>query len=302
MNRSAFFASIKASLFGGRLGQKQVDGMNILLDTQERHFPDMASDQLAYVLATIYHETGATMQPVKELGGSSYFKRMYDIHGARPAKARELGNLQAGDGAKFPGMGFVQSTGRANARKASKLIREVLGDEVDFEKTPDLLMDPEYSAIIAFYGMANGIFTGKKLSHYIDNDGVEDPQEFTTSRRIINGMDRSQLIASYAKKFIKALQKGDEVLVDLGKQATGKPMMESKTAWATYLTTAAGGAAVADKAIDNAQTVLDTATKVSESWEIVVRVGPWVLAAVVIGICAYIIISERYKKSVELGI
>lgn len=302
MNRSAFFASIKASLFGGRLGQKQVDGMNVLLDTQERHFPDMASDRLAYVLATIYHETGATMQPVKENGGSSYFQRMYDIRGARPAKARELGNLQPGDGAKFPGMGFVQSTGRANARKATKLIREVLGDEVDFEKTPDLLMDPEYSAIIAFYGMVHGIFTGKKLSNYINNDGVEEKDEFTASRRIINGMDRSQLIASYAKKFIKAIQKGDEVLVDLGDQATGKPMIESKTAWATYLTTAAGGAAVVDKVADNAQSILDTASKVSDSWDIVSRVGPWVLAAVVIAVCAYIIVSERYKKSVEMGV
>lgn len=299
MNRSAFYASLKASLFGGRLGQKQVDGMNILLDTQERYFPNMASDQLAYVLGTVYHETGATMQPIKEIGGSSYFKNMYDIHGSRPAKARELGNLKPGDGARFPGMGFVQITGRSNAQKATKLVRQVTGDEVDFEKHPDLLMDPEYSSIIAFYGMVHGIFTGKKLSSYIDNDGKEDPGEFTNSRRIINGMDRSKLISSYAKKFLGALKKGDEVLVDLGNQATGKPLIESKTAWATSLSSAAGGVAVASEVVSSAQTVLSTA---SETWDLIIKIGPWVLAAVVIAVCAWIIISERYKKSVELGV
>jgi len=51
------------------------------------------------------HETASTMQPIKEIGNAAYFKRMYDIEGARPAKARELGNIHPGDGAKFCGMG-----------------------------------------------------------------------------------------------------------------------------------------------------------------------------------------------------
>jgi putative chitinase len=41
----------------------------------------------AYALATAYHETASTMQPIKEYGGQTYFTRMYDVaeRGLRPA-------------------------------------------------------------------------------------------------------------------------------------------------------------------------------------------------------------------------
>lgn len=48
-------------------------------------------DGYAFQHIADYHETAGTMQPVKEYGGQSCFKRVYDIQGARPAKARDLG-------------------------------------------------------------------------------------------------------------------------------------------------------------------------------------------------------------------
>ena len=48
-------------------------------------------------------------------------------------------------------------------------------------------------------GMINGIFTGRKLSNYI----TDVSKDFFNARKIINGLDKAELIASYAEKFIK---------------------------------------------------------------------------------------------------
>jgi putative chitinase len=160
-------------------------------------------------------ETDRTMMPIHEYGNTAYFKRMYDINGARPAKARELGNVHPGDGAKFPGMGLVQSTGRANALRATKRMRELglIDHTVDFEQTPELLMMPKYAVPILFIGMEEGWFTGVTLDKTIDTvvDGDEFA-DFVQARRIINGQDRADKIAVAAVHFLQALQKSVQVV------------------------------------------------------------------------------------------
>lgn len=306
MNRAEFFRSVRTSLFNGRLGAKQVEGMNLLLDVQEQYFPQLSPDELAYCLATPFHETGATMQPIKERGGKAYFTRMYDIRGARPQKARELGNLQPGDGAKFPGMGFAQNTGRGNARKATKIIREVLGENVDFEKHPEKLMVPLYSAILLFHGMIHGTYTGKKLRDYIDGDGREDPGEFQNARRIINGRDRDALIATYASLFLKAIQLAEEVPDEpagpVEVVTTGKPLFESRTALASLSSAAIGGVAVTKEAVSQARDAVESAKQAKEIWDILAVSGPWIIALLAILIATGIVLYERHKKSVQFGI
>jgi len=192
LDRAAFFAAVRASLFGGRLNQSQVEGLDALLDAAPA---DMPLEHLAYCLATAYHETARTMQPIKEFGGAAYYKRMYDIEGSRPAKARELGNLTPGDGVRFAGRGYVQLTGKANYARASKEIG------FDLVASPDLAMQPGIAAVIMYSGMTAGWFTGKKLSDYF-RPGLEDPYN---ARRIINGTDRASEIADYYRKFLAAL-------------------------------------------------------------------------------------------------
>jgi len=50
-------------------------------------------------------------------------------------------------------------------------------------------------------GMYQGLFTGRKLADYVTASATDYPH----ARRIINGMDRAQLIASYAEDFEKVL-------------------------------------------------------------------------------------------------
>jgi putative chitinase len=216
IDRAAFFASIKPTLFSNHLAQPTVNGINAILDEWlARWTVQTPITQFAYVLATPWLETDRTMMPIHEYGNTAYFKRMYDINGARPAKARELGNVHPGDGAKFPGMGLVQSTGRANALRATKRMRELglIDHTVDFEQTPELLMMPKYAVPILFIGMEEGWFTGVTLDKTIDTvvDGDEFA-DFVQARRIINGQDRADKIAVAAVHFLQALQKSVQVV------------------------------------------------------------------------------------------
>jgi putative chitinase len=192
LNRASFFAAVRSSLFGGKLTEGQVQGLDALLTAAPA---DMPLEHLAYCLATAFHETARTMQPIKEMGGTAYFKRMYDIQGDRPTKARELGNLTLGDGARFAGRGYVQLTGKANYARASK--------EVGFDlvATPDLAMQAGIASVIMYSGMKAGWFTGKKLSDYF-KPGLSDAYN---ARRIINGLDKAGDIAEYHRKFLAAL-------------------------------------------------------------------------------------------------
>lgn len=155
---------------------------------------------IAYALATAYHETAHTMLPVKEYGGTAYYKRMYDIQGNRPAKARELGNLTPGDGAKFAGRGYPQLTGRTNYLKATRKLRE-RGWNVDLVANPDDVLKPDVAAAVMVYGMREGWFTTRDLDDDLPLTGPGTLKQFIASRDIINGRDKAELIGGYAIDF-----------------------------------------------------------------------------------------------------
>lgn len=195
MNRAHFYAGVRASLFDGSLSQSQVEGMEAVLDEAGKmSFIDPRF--LAYMLATAFHETGRTMQPIHERGGADYFFRMYDPKGQRPAVAARLGNTQSGDGVKYAGRGLVQLTGRRNYT----LFAQLTG--ADLINKPDLAMQDDVAVRIMFEGMERGLFTGKKLADYFTSKS----SDWVNARRIINGTDRADDIADYAKHFYNALQ------------------------------------------------------------------------------------------------
>ena len=66
MDRKTFFDHVRRDPFGGSLTQSQVDGLTFILDAWDADPKMIDTRWLAYCLATTFHETDRTMQPVEE--------------------------------------------------------------------------------------------------------------------------------------------------------------------------------------------------------------------------------------------
>jgi hypothetical protein len=174
INRQKLFDEARASMFGV-IDQSQVDGINAVIDEWEQLTNLTDTRQLAYILGTIRHETAGTMQPVTEHGGEKYLrsKSYYPYYG------RDL----------------VQTTWKPNYQR----VKDFTG--VDVVTHPELIGQMPLAAKVAIHFMTHGYYTGRKLSDYF-NDHTED---WKNARRIINGLDRAELVASYAQKFYQGL-------------------------------------------------------------------------------------------------
>ena len=197
MDKAAFFAAIRQGILGPTLTPEEVSGCEAILDAMA----GTPRSWCAYALATAYHETAHTMQPISEFGGPTYFTRMYDITGQRPTMARKMGNTEPGDGPRYRGRGYVQLTWKVNYAKAGTKLG------VDLVGHPEMAMRPDVAAKIMRDGMAEGWFTGKKLGDYLQGSFATLVQ-YQSARRIINGTDKAALIAGYAMQFEAALAKG----------------------------------------------------------------------------------------------
>jgi hypothetical protein len=267
MNHKIFFAHMRRTLYRGGLPQQAVDGFKLLLSKT----PETWSESwIAYALATVYHETAHTMQPIREKGGKNYFKK-YEGRA-------ELGNTTKGDGVLFHGRGYVQLTGRRNYADWAKRL------DIPLLTKPDLALGPEIAADILFRGMQLGTFTGRSLATYTTGRGLD----FIGARRIINGTDRARLIAGYASVIHEALLAAHALTTPpedvIDAEPTGK-IATSTTIWAQ------ASAVVSTVGVTTAEAigVLDWKTAA------VVTVG------LVLAFAVYTI-SERIGKAKELGV
>lgn len=134
----------------------------------------MSQEQIAYIIATVQHETNDSFQPVKE----SYY--LGEIEGENHRQTLRY--------YPYYGRGYVQLTWDYNYRKYS----DVLG--LDLVNNPDLVMRPDIALFILIDGMKWGAFTGIKLDDCISNGCMD----FIKARTIINGLDQAERIQSYA--------------------------------------------------------------------------------------------------------
>jgi hypothetical protein len=121
--------------------------------TVERYWPALRAALIEHgisepagiiaAIATVRVEA-PTFEPIDEYGGPSYW--------ARYEGRSDLGNLEAGDGVRYHGRGFIQLTGRANYRGYGQLL------EVPLENEPDLALRPDIAArVFARYFKERGV-------------------------------------------------------------------------------------------------------------------------------------------------
>ena len=180
LNRKFFFDRARLTLFDGKLLRRQVAGLAALLDYWEKHYEKGDDRWLAYVLATVHHETDRTFQPIEEYGKGR--GKLYGMHDQQTGKM-------------YYGRGFVQITWKANYAKLSRVIGE------DLVVHPEKALELGIATKILFEGMVRGLFTGKKLGDYFNAKS----DSWMTARRIVNGTDKARLISSYALRYYEAI-------------------------------------------------------------------------------------------------
>jgi putative chitinase len=147
------------------------------------------------------------MQPINERGGVKYFEGNYGPNGHNPARAKKMGNTKPGDGAKYHGRGYVQLTWKVNYEAMSKHLEKAFGKKIDLIQDPDLALQKDYAAEIMFHGMNVGMFTGKKFLDYFTKnaDGSVAKDNWRGARAMINGNDKAQVIADFARTYYSAI-------------------------------------------------------------------------------------------------
>lgn len=210
MNRAKFFASVRSrafGVFGTSLSKAQVEGTEAILDSARRN---RMTDphHVADVLAQVYHETGGHMLGIKETV-MPYHKDKNPSDAtviARLDKAYKAGQLPWvrapywRDG--WFGRGPIMITHQAMYVKVGRRLNVALA------ANPALAMERNVGADIAVVGMAEGLFTGKKLADF--NFERELAQVAETERfgprRIVNGVDGTDVkVAGYHRAFYAAL-------------------------------------------------------------------------------------------------
>lgn len=221
MNRAEFYKHLRkrdTRTFGTSLSQRQVDGLEAILDAGQGY----PLARLAYGLGTARGEVGSGMQPVEENLSYSAGRipqvfsksRLQGIPAQKLARnpkglantvyggkwgEKNLGNVKDGDGWRYRGRGYPQTTGRRNYQKLSVMAG------VDLINRPERMMEPEIAGIALFHAMDLGIYTGKAFRHYLPDSGPATFAQFKQARRIINGQFHADKIARFAVDFQDAL-------------------------------------------------------------------------------------------------
>ena len=134
------------------------------------------------MLATTRHETNdpcshvITYRPIEECGyGAGY----------------PYGVADPNTGYVYYGRGYVQLTWSSNYQH--------IGNSLGFDlyHNPGLALDPPIAYRVMSWGMRNGAFTRFGLARYITDTNTD----YVNARRIINGTDHAQEIATAAMNF-----------------------------------------------------------------------------------------------------
>lgn len=179
--------ALRTEMFFGSIPRWQAEPVERLIGEGLRRGRSL--EDIAYVLATGYHET-SRWRYRREIGRGK--GRIYGEDVLVYRNQREI----------YFGRGDGQLTWLMNYARMSVRLTLELGREIDLVNNPALAEQPEYSALILWEGMVDGLFTGAGLADFIRPGSVD----YVRARRIVNGNDKAELIAGHARKFESCLR------------------------------------------------------------------------------------------------
>ncbi|MCY7408487.1 MAG: hypothetical protein LH631_14245 [Alkalinema sp. CAN_BIN05] len=195
VDRAKFFTAFRPQF--GALEQSQVQGYDAIFDYWDKS--NLTDNRwLAYALATAFHETGGDLQPVRE-GFCSSDQR--SLNAVTDMFDREIISenyaLPEANGQSYFGRGLVQITWGYNYKNLGKAI----GIGSDLYDNLSLALNMDIAVKILFTGMVDSLYTGYSLRKYF----FEDRTDWVNARKIINDVDKADLIADYGQKFLDCL-------------------------------------------------------------------------------------------------
>ncbi len=232
-DKTKFYNHLRNTLIRSGIKTNQVLAMDALLDDMYNR----PTSWIAYALATAWHETGGNMKPNTEnlnyssqallrkfgrhrisaedamtfgrkqgeraLSQARQRKIANTIYGG-PWGKKNLGNTEPNDGWDFRGRGMDHCTGRRNYRVTG----EAIG--VDLISNPTALLVLENAIKALHTGMVTGRYAGDRtgrhnFARHLPSTGNATRAQFRSARRIINGVDAADQIASHALIFQEAL-------------------------------------------------------------------------------------------------
>lgn len=183
--REKFFDGVKERI-DPTLDQSQVDGLEFLIGHFESDTIWKDPRHAAYALATIFHETAGSFQPVVE--GYYLAKTDPPDYSGKTKRVKDFQKTLR----YYPyfGRGYVQLTWKKNYDRAGKALN------LDLVNHPELALEPETAFQVLTLGLFRAWFGGR-LTTYINATKTD----YVGARHCVNGTDKAGLIAGYARSF-----------------------------------------------------------------------------------------------------
>jgi len=202
-----------------KLDERSFEAMQDILDRWDTTDELTDTRWLAYIIATVFWETGGHLYPVRE--GLCDDAKCALAHLERLWKRRMVRQRywdpDPNTGQSYYGRGQVQLTHLVNYwRVGSELERALATDQFeDFDdrlvSKPDLALTDYVSTATLIEGMVRGWFNaelGRGLGSYLNDDTRSDRVGYLEARRTVNGMDKRDLLADFAldiHRFVRAV-------------------------------------------------------------------------------------------------
>ncbi len=204
--KKEYFTNNYNRVFGKKLSEDKKKNIFHITDAFEADADMKSLRWLAYILATSMHESNDTFAPVVEgywiKPDSKRVNALYNYYLKNNPGALKTIFPNGKNGTAYYGRGrVVQLTHNFNYKNASI---KLYGDSRLFNNPEMIISDINCDMSVTFRGMREGWFTGHKLERYFPLGF--NKANWAGARKIINGMDKANLIAGYAIKFYELLE------------------------------------------------------------------------------------------------